>query len=86
MDNYEYCLEMANAAGMTFKGYPQTKLINVTDEDGIIQSYYASTGTAVFRDGNNKYNSHKHTERNISFERFLALCKGDEDILTTFFD
>lgn len=86
MDNYEYCLEMANAAGMTFKGYPQTKLINVTDEDGIIQSYYASTGTAVFRDGNNKYKSRKHTEHNISFERFLTLCKGEEDILTVFFD
>lgn len=86
MDNYDYCLMLANAFGLSYKGYQQTKMINVEDEDGIIQSYYTTTGTAVFRDGNNKYKSHKHTERNIPFLRFLALCKGDEDILTTFFD
>lgn len=86
MEDYEYYLEMANVTGVPFKGYPQTKLINVTDVDGVIQSYYSTTGTAVFRDGNNKYKSHKHTEHNLTFERFLALCKGDEDILTTFFD
>ena len=71
--------------GLEYKVYPSTKLINVTDVDGIIQSYYASTGTAMFRDGNDKYKSHKHTERNFSLERFLALCSGKEDILETFF-
>lgn len=86
MDNYDFCLQRANATGLPCQGYPQTKLINVADTDGVIQSYYASTGTAVFRDGNNKYKSHKHTERNMAFDRFLALCKGEEDILETFFD
>lgn len=74
------------AVGLDFKVYPTTGLINVTDVDGVIQSYYTTTGTAVFRDGNDKYKSKKHTERNMAFGRFLALCKGDEDILETFFD
>ena len=57
----------------------------VTDNNGIIQSYYASTGTAVFRNSNDRYNSKKHTEKNMSNRRFISFCTGEEDILTTFF-
>lgn len=71
---------------LEYTSYRNTWLINVTDQDGVIQSYYASTGTAVFRDGNNKYTSAKHTERNFSFDRFLDLCSGKEDIIETFFN
>lgn len=72
-------------AGLSYKLYRDTYLINVTDVDGIVQSYYASTGTAIFRDGNDRYKSQKHTEKNMPLDRFISLCKGDEDILD-FFD
>lgn len=72
-------------AGLAFKAYPATYLINVTDVDGIVQSYYSSNGTAVFRDGNDAYKSRKHTEKNMPVERFVALCRGEEDIMG-FFD
>ena len=73
------------SAGLSYKLYPNTYLVNVTDTDNIIQSYYTSTGTAIFRDGNDKYNSQKHTEKDMSVDRFIALCKGEEDILESFF-
>ena len=78
-------IDKVEVSGLRFKIYPQTKMINVTDVDNVIQSYYCSTGTAVFRDGNDKYKSHKHTEHNMPFDRFLSLCRGDEDIIATFF-
>lgn len=78
-------IDKVEVSGLRFKIYPQTKMINVTDVDNVIQSYYCSTGTAVFRDGNDKYKSYKHTERNMPFDRFLSLCRGDEDIIATFF-
>ena len=73
------------ATGLPIKTYPNQYLINVTDVNGVVQSYYASTGTAVFRDSNDKYNSKKHTEKNLSNRRFVSLCTGEEDILKTFF-
>lgn len=79
-------IEAVKATGLEYQAYPQTMLLNVTDVDGVIQSYYCSTRTAIFRDGNNKYKSKKHTERDMPFERFLSLCNGEEDILTTFFN
>lgn len=76
----------AEGLGLVCKYYPNNYLINITDTDGVIQSFYASTGTAIFRDGNNKFNSKMHTEYNMKYERFLSLCKGEEDILETFFE
>jgi len=72
-------IETATAAGLIIEAYPKQYLINATDSDVTIQSYYASTGTAVFRDGNNKYRSKKKAIRNFSFDRFIELCKGDGD-------
>lgn len=71
--------------GLSFKAYPETYLINVTDISGIVQSYYASTGTAIFRDSNNKYHSQKHTERGMQLNKFLELCNSEDDIMD-FFD
>lgn len=81
----EEFISKVEVSGLKYKVYPQTKMINVTDVDNVIQSYYTTTGTAVFRDGNDKYKSHKHTERDMPFERFLSLCNGDEDIIELFF-
>lgn len=88
MNNSEFnvLIDKVKASGLEFKSYPNNYLINVTDVDGVIQSFYSSTGTAIFRDGNNKYNSQKHTEYGMTFERFMSLCTGKEDILETFFN
>ena len=81
----EEFINKVEISGLKYKIYPQTKMINVTDVDNVVQSYYCSTGTAIFRDGNDTYKSHKHTERDMPFDRFLSLCSGDEDIIETFF-
>lgn len=87
MDRNEFAqvIEKVKATGLKYKEYPNNYLINVTDTDGTIQSFYASTGTAVFRDGNDKYKSQKHSEYNMQLDRFLRLCSGEEDILEAFF-
>lgn len=82
---FEEYVKKASFSGLECKAYPNNYLLNVTDTDGVIQSYYCSTGTAIFRDVNNKYRSNKHTEHDMKIERFLALCSGKEDILETFF-
>ena len=81
----EEFIKKVEVSGLKYKVYPQTKMINVTDVDNVVQSYYCSTGTTIFRDGNDTYKSHKHIERDMSFDRFLSLCRGDEDIIETFF-
>lgn len=81
----EDCTAKVAESGLNYKVH-NNGLLNVTDIDGIIQSYYTTKGTAIFRDGNDRFNSQRHTEWNMPFDRFLSLCKGDEDILTTFFD
>ena len=88
MDRQEFAqvIEKVKATGLPYKEYPNTYLINVTDTDGTIQSFYASTGTAVFRDGNDKFKSQKHSEYNMPLDRFLKLCSGEEDIITAFFN
>ena len=81
-------VDMFESAGLQIKTYPQTYLINAQDCDGVWQSYYASTGTAVFRDGNDKYKSRHHTERHMPVMRFIQLCKDNsiEDIQELYFE
>lgn len=85
MDEFEAMHQAAVEAGLRVTPYPGTKMLNVTDVDGVVQSYYTTTGTAIFRDGPDRYKQNRHTEKDLPFERFLALCKGEEDILGTFF-
>lgn len=87
MDNelFQQMEAKVKTTGLEYKSYPNNYLINVTDTDGVVQSFYCSTGTAIFRDGNNRYKQNKHTEYDFSFDRFLDLCKGTEDILEAFF-
>lgn len=86
MDDFNLMHEEALAASLPVKAFPSTYMLNVTDVNGIVQSYYASTGTAIFRDSNAKWGQKRHTEKDMPFERFLALCKGEEDIINTFFN
>lgn len=75
-------------SGLSYQAYPQTRMINMTDADGIIQSYYASTGTAVFRDGNNKHRQKRVTVHNMSPLEFVLYCKSvddEHDIIGRFF-
>lgn len=53
---------------------------------GVIQSYYASTGTAIFRDGNGR-NAKRVTVRNMPHEKFISLCRDNstEDIQEIYF-
>ena len=86
-ENFEFMLKIFEESGLKFVPYPQTYMVNAEDEDGVIQSYFTSTGTAVFRDGNDKYKSQKHTERDMPVDDFIALCKGTSDRdITEFFD
>ena len=85
MAMFDEMLQKAIDAGLHGKGYPKTGLINCTDSDGTIQSYYTTTGTAIFRDGNLR-NSKRVTVRDLPFDRFITLCVGkDADILEEYF-
>ena len=84
-EEFNTVIQRVKDSGLKYKEYPNTYQVNVTDVDGTIQSYYASTGTAIFRDGNDKYNSQRHTERGMALDKFLKLCSGEEDILETYF-
>ena len=73
-------------AGLQVESYPKTYLINAHDCDDVIQSYYASTGTAIFRDGNGR-NAKRVTVRNMPHEKFISLCRDNstEDIQEIYF-
>jgi hypothetical protein len=72
-------------AGLNYRTYPSTGLINVTDNFGVIQSYYTTTNTAVFRDSNNRYNQQRKTIRDMNYEEFIGLCKDPDEILDKYF-
>lgn len=82
---FQKIIEKVKESGLNFKVYPNTYLINVTDYEGVVQSFYCSTGTAIFRDGNDRYKQNRHTEYDMKLERFIDLCSGKEDILEEFF-
>ena len=86
LKEFEYIVEVCKESGMKVAVYPKSYQINMTDIDGVVQTYYASKNKGLFRDGNDWKKSSKHTEENLSVDRFIALCKGEEDILETFFD
>lgn len=57
--------------GIFFKYYPNQHLFNVTDEFGRVHSFYASTGTAMFRfDAKGKYSKQKSV-KGISVSKFI---------------
>ena len=82
MDEFE---KKAHDAGLHFKSYPKTKMINVTDKFGVVQSYYTSTGTAILRDSNNKFNQQRKTLWDMDYGAFLELCNNPDDILDNYF-
>lgn len=82
---FDEMVQKAIDAGLHGKGYRKTGLINCADSDGTIQSYYTTTRTAIFRDGNLR-NSKRVTVRNLDYDRFITLCVGkDADILEEYF-
>ena len=83
--SFDTALEKISRSGLGYTTYPQTKLINVEDYNGIIQSYYASTGTAVFRDCNNKFKQRRVTVREMPCDRFIELCQDGGEIYDTYF-
>ena len=88
MDNqfdFDVALNEFKISGLEYTTYPKTKLINAEDYNGIIQSYYASTGTAVFRDSNNKFKQRRVTVRNMPCTQFIKLCKDGGEIYDTYF-
>ena len=81
---YLYCKN----SGLQYQVYPSTRMINMADTDGIVQSYYASTGTAIFRDSNNRYRQNRVTVRDMSPADFVLFCKcvdDEHDIVGKFF-
>ena len=83
--DFDAALYLFHKSSLKYVTYPQTKLINAEDYNGIIQSYYASTGTAIFRDSNNKYKQRRVTVRDMPCEQFIKLCADGGEIYETYF-
>ena len=66
--DFDYVLNLFKGKDIT--PYPNTKMINMKDSGGIIHSYYASTGTAIFRKENGKYGD-KEIVKNLSPQEFI---------------
>lgn len=66
--DFDYILSLFKGKDIT--PYPNTKLINMKDSNGIIHSYYTSTGTAIFRKENEKYGD-KEIVKNLSPQEFI---------------
>lgn len=81
MEKFE---KMAADAGLHYQSYPKTRLINVTDKFEVIQSFYTTTGTAVFRDSNNKYKQQRKTVRDMDYAEFIRLCSNPDEILDNY--
>lgn len=69
-------LSMFQSANLAITPYPQTRLINAEDCDGTTQSFYASTGTAIFRMSNDKFDKRRITLKNMKPEEFIDYCEN----------
>lgn len=81
MDDFDEIINIFDHSGLKYKAYPKTYLINAEDTFGVIQSYYASTHTAIFRDSNDKFNQQRKTVRDLPVDEFIELCKDGDKIL-----
>lgn len=71
---FKIILSALDDIDIAYTPYPQTRLINAEDCDGTTQSYYASTGTAIFRMSNDKYDKRRKTVRNMRIDDFIHFC------------
>lgn len=60
---------------LQYKSYNNGIQFNVTDENGIIHSYYPTTGTALFHKSNERGGGSK-TLRNQTLEQFLYYIRN----------
>ena len=88
LEEFKEIIHMFWKEDLRIKAFPDTRLINAQDCDGVWQSFYVSTGTAIFRDGNDKYKSRRVVVRNMPLQRFIDLCKdnSEDDIQEIYFD
>lgn len=63
--------------GIDCRTYCKTFLVNCWDKNGVIQSYYASTQTAIFRKGNEKTDE-KRTVKDFPIQKFAYVCQHPE--------
>ena len=77
MTNEKFEKILAMFADINHKAFPHTRLINVIDSNNVVHSYYTSTGTAIFRNDNDKYGE-KEIAKNIFPEEFTRRirCKS----------
>jgi hypothetical protein len=56
--------------------YNHGKQINVSDKNGIIQTYYPTTGTVLLRQNNSRYNNKTKSLYNKTIEEFIQLLNN----------
>ena len=69
---FMWLAEKLDAEGLQYKVYNRGIQFNVTDADGVIQTYYPSTGTILFHASNEKSDRRTKVLRDKSIETFLA--------------
>ncbi len=81
IDDNEFKELVGNFANcnLPYTVYPKNQLINVTDRNGVIHSYYAGTGTAMFRKENGE-KAQKKVIRNFKASYFGYYCMNPDKI------
>lgn len=71
------CGDYLMRCGLDIQTFKQTYLINATDANGTVQSYYCTKQTAVFRQSNDK-DAERRTVKNFPLNKFAYACKHPE--------
>lgn len=68
-------IEELEKEGIKYKEYNNGALINALDQEGIIQSFYPTTGTIVLHASNDKKDHRTKVIRNKTIEQFIKGIK-----------
>lgn len=63
------------ANNIAYVYYDSTGLVNAIDKRNVTQSYYCTTGTAVFRASNDRYEKRRVTKRCWTIADFVKALK-----------
>lgn len=66
-----------NRCDLIHKDFPRQYMLNVWDANQVVQSYYASTQTAMFRKSNDE-KAEKRTVKDMPVQKFAYACQHPE--------
>lgn len=83
-EELRYIADILDENNFCYKVYNRGVQFNIKDIEGVIHSFYPTTGTMLFHASNDRSDRRTKTIREGSLDRFLRMLKNPEQIKNYF--